>query len=139
VGGEADPGDDHRGGDYVTMLHGQCACGDVRYQADIGSGRRRYCTCVLCRLASGEAVVVGVDLPASALRWCAGEPVFYGAATSQLRHGFCANCGSALCTLRQDGTLSLDVSTLDDCAAIGVRSHVHADYRRGPAPLSMAL
>lgn len=122
----------------MTMLYGQCACGDVRYQADIGSGRRRYCTCVLCRLASGEAVVVGVDLPATALRWRAGGAVFYGT-TSQLRHGFCANCGSALCTLRQDGTISLDVSTLDDCAAIGVRSHVHADYHTGPAPLSMAL
>jgi hypothetical protein len=122
----------------MTMLHGQCACGEVRYEADIGSGRRRYCACVLCRLAFGEAVVVGVDLPASALRWCAGEAVFYGA-TSQLRHGFCANCGSALCALRQDGAVSLHVSTMDDCATIGVRSHVHANYRMRPAPLSMVL
>jgi len=122
----------------MTMLHGQCACGDVRYQVDIADGRRRYCDCSLCRLAFGEAVVVGVDLPATALRWCAGEPVFYGA-SSQARHGLCANCGSALCTLRQNGTVSLDVSTMDECAAIGVRSHVHATYRTGPAPLSMTL
>jgi hypothetical protein len=122
----------------MTILHGQCACGEVRYEADIGSGRRRYCSCVLCRLACGEAVVVGVDLPASALRWRAGKAVFYGA-TNQLRHGFCANCGSALCTLRQDGTVSLHVSTMDDCAAIGVRSHVHADYPTAPVSLSMAV
>jgi|SRR5512139_4042740 len=122
----------------MMMLHGQCACGDVRYQADVARGRRRYCGCSLCRLALGEAVVVGVDVPAAALRWCEGEAVFYGAA-SQVRHGFCANCGSALCTLRQDGTVSLDVSTMDECAAIGVRSHVHATYRTGHAPLSMGL
>ena len=121
----------------MTMLHGQCACGDVRYRADIDGSRKRYCACALCRLASGNAVVVGVDLPAAALHWCAGEAVFYGA-TSQLRHGFCANCGSALCTLRQDGTVSLEASTLDACATLGVRSHVHADYLAGSMPLAMA-
>jgi hypothetical protein len=120
------------------VLRGQCACGDVRYQADIANGRRRYCDCSLCRLAFGEAVVVGVDLPAAALRWSDGEAVFYGA-SGQRRHGFCANCGSALCTLLQDGTVSLDASTMDACAAIGVRSHVHAIYRTGPAPLSLTL
>lgn len=121
----------------MTMLQGQCACGDVRYQAEVDHGRRRYCGCSLCRLALGEAVVVGVDLPAAAVHWWEGDAVFYGAA-SQVRHGFCANCGSALCTVRQDGMVSLEVSTLDESAAIGVRSHIHATYRTEPASWPMA-
>ncbi len=99
----------------MTMLRGQCACGDMHYQADIANGRRRDGDCSLCRLASGEAVVmVGVDLPATALRWCAGAAVFYGA-SSQARHGFCAHCGSVLCTSsRQESVWACRLDDMND-------------------------
>jgi len=34
--------------------------------------------------------------------------------------------------------VSLEVSTLDESAAIGVRSHIHATYRTKPASWPMA-
>ncbi|HEX5307089.1 MAG TPA: GFA family protein [Dyella sp.] len=118
----------------MDRLYGRCACGDVRYSADIGSSQRCFCSCALCRLASGEPVVVGVQVPAAALHWCAGTAVFYGRPSST-RQGLCAKCGTSLCTLQPDGSVSLDVSTMEECSAIGVRSHVRATYDRTDAPL----
>lgn len=116
----------------MALFKGSCACGTIRYQADASPCRRRHCDCALCRHAIGEAVVLGVDFPASSVRWLGNPPVFYAGA-GRTHQGICANCGSALCTVGADDVISVNVRTLDEAADIAPRSHVHARYDAWPA------
>ena len=109
----------------MTILRGRCACGALRFEADAVPMRRRHCDCSLCRDMPGEAVVVGVDLPASTLRWFGEAPVLYHG-TGAGAHAVCAVCGSGLAHLDGLGTISLEASAIDEATDIGPRSHVHA-------------
>jgi hypothetical protein len=73
----------------------------------------------------GEAVVIGVDLAASTLRWFGEAPVLYHGAGDGA-HAVCAVCGSGLAHLDSLGTVSLEASAIDEAIDIGPRSHVHA-------------
>lgn len=109
----------------MTILHGRCACGALRFEAEAGTLRRRRCDCALCRYVSGEAVVTAVDLPTSTLRWFGDAPVLYRG-TCRGTHAVCAVCGSGMAHVDRFGTVSLEASVIDEAIDIGPRSHVRA-------------
>ncbi len=95
---------------FEAALSGGCQCGAVRYRA---ARMEQYvvCHCRMCQKAFGNyfAPLVVVD----GLEWTRGEPSFFRS-SNKARRGFCAECGTPLCYLGEDGTYEMSGGSFDD-------------------------
>jgi hypothetical protein len=81
----------------MSLHHGSCLCGGIRYELDYEPEAIARCHCRLCRKASGSAYVAVAVVPAAALRIIAGTELLKPFASSPgKRRVFCANCGSPI-------------------------------------------
>ncbi|HET6632135.1 MAG TPA: GFA family protein [Rhodanobacteraceae bacterium] len=111
----------------MTHYAGGCLCGAVRYEADAEPINPHYCHCGSCRRASGAPVVGWANFPESEFRWTHGAPRLR-ASSSVMRRGFCAECGSQLCCVEDDGYVCVTIASLDDPAAVAPRYHIHVQH-----------
>lgn len=81
----------------LSVVHGSCLCGEVRFSATLPSKWVAHCHCTYCRRAHGAPFVtwagfseasVCVDPKGRALTWYESSP---GA-----QRGFCSRCGSPI-------------------------------------------
>jgi hypothetical protein len=99
-------------------LKGGCACGKIRYEANVAPLFGGLCCCRACQRATGTAYNAVVGVPAAALQVTQGEPKYYDTAADSggtLRRAFCADCGSALFNRPSNAPIaSIAVGSLDD-------------------------
>ncbi|HEY2835949.1 MAG TPA: GFA family protein [Rhizomicrobium sp.] len=80
-------------------IHGQCHCGELRYEAEIDPGQVSICHCSDCQILTGTAYRVSVPAKASDFHILNGVPKIYvktaesGNARAQ---AFCATCGTPI-------------------------------------------
>ncbi|MFZ1295272.1 MAG: GFA family protein [Pseudomonadales bacterium] len=111
------------------MLHGQCLCGEVRYEASGAGGAMWYCHCRACRKSSGVGFATWIEAPG--IRWLAGEQqVTRFSASPALVRAFCERCGSVLPALAaHGGSALLPAGGLEDTGARQPCCHAHASER----------
>lgn len=111
----------------VQAMSGGCACGRIRFEADV-SGRDAYlCHCRMCQRASGNVSLAMVGIEQAAVRW-AREPDWYRSSPIAQRP-FCATCGTSLGFRYDKGTTKMDltVASFDDPSGFRPTSHFGAE------------
>jgi hypothetical protein len=84
-----------------TVLHGECLCGDVRYECTGDPENASYCHCDDCKKATGGPYTVGVLVQADKLSIVSGKVKGYTTIADsgrKITRWFCPKCGSPLFT-----------------------------------------
>jgi hypothetical protein len=109
-------GELNRKGEVMTLYHGGCHCGRVRYSVELdGLGKPVACNCSRCqKLAS---LLVFAPASAFTLEKGDGETTEYLFNHKTIQHLFCRTCGieSFALSRRPDGTemVAINVNCLD--------------------------
>ena len=94
-------------------MDGGCACGRVRFTAQVDSDEAYLCHCRMCQRASGNVSLAMIGLPVANVRWH-HEPDWY-ASSAIARRPFCASCGTSLgFHYFESGGMDLTVASFDD-------------------------
>ena len=111
------------GAGAVTSRAGGCACGQVRFTAEVSDTDAYLCHCRMCQRASGNVSLAMVGIAQDAVRWTA-EPDWYHSSPIAERP-FCAQCGTSLGFRYKDGTAKMDltVAAFDDPSPFKPTSH----------------
>jgi hypothetical protein len=111
----------------MTLMTGGCACGRVRFVADIDSVDAELCHCRMCQRASGNVSLALVGVRQDAIVW-ASEPDWYDSSAIAQRP-FCSRCGSSLGFRYREGTEKMDltVASFDDPSAFVPKYHFGAE------------
>jgi len=78
-------------------VHGECHCGDIKFEAEVDPANARICHCTDCQTMSGSAFRTGISAPAETLRMISGTPTRYIKTADsgiQRAHMFCGRCGT---------------------------------------------
>ena len=112
-----------RGAGAVTRMAGGCACGRVRFTAEVSDTDAYLCHCRMCQRASGNISLAMVGIAQDAVGWDR-EPDWY-ASSAIAERPFCASCGSSLGFRYKDGTAKMDltVAAFDDPSRFKPTSH----------------
>jgi hypothetical protein len=106
-----------------ATTQGGCACGRIRFTAEVESDAAYLCHCRMCQRASGNVSLAMVGVEQAAVRW-SREPDWYRSSAIAERP-FCASCGTSLGFRYVEGTTKLDltVASFDDPARFRPSSH----------------
>jgi len=104
-------------------MTGGCACGRIRFEAEIDSDEAYLCHCRMCQRASGNVSLAMKNVPQADVRW-SHEPDWYRSSAIAQRP-FCAGCGTSLGFRYDTGTdkMDLTVAAFDDPARFAPTSH----------------
>lgn len=108
-------------------MSGGCACGRVRFEAEVEGTDAYLCHCRMCQRASGNVSLAMVGIEQAAVRW-SREPDWYRSSPIA-RRPFCAACGTSLGFQYDDKTTRMDltVASFDDPSAFRPTSHFGAE------------
>ena len=107
-------------------MRGGCACGAVRFEAEVDSDDAYLCHCRMCQRATGSVSIAFTNLPQGAVRWVSG-PDWYDSSPIA-RRPYCAACGSSLGFQYDNGpNLDLTVAAFDDPTRFKPTSHFGAE------------
>ena len=96
-----------------ARMSGGCACGKVRFEADIADDDAYLCHCRMCQRATGSISIAFKNLPKSSVRWVS-EPDWYQSSPIAVRP-YCAGCGASLGFQYPDSeNMDLTVAAFDD-------------------------
>jgi hypothetical protein len=111
----------------VQAMSGGCACGRIRFEAEVSSQDAYLCHCRMCQRASGNVSLAMVGIEQAAVRW-AREPDWYRSSPIAQRP-FCAACGTSLGFRYDKGTTKMDltVASFDDPSGFRPTSHFGAE------------
>lgn len=98
----------------TTTMTGGCACGRVRFSAQVASPDAYLCHCRMCQRATGSVSIAFHNLPQAAVTW-EGEPDWYRSSPIAKRP-FCAGCGTSLgfAYVEDSAKLDLTVASFDE-------------------------
>lgn len=108
-------------------MPGGCACGRIRFEAEVESDKAYLCHCRMCQRASGNVSLAMIGVEQAGVSW-SREPDWYRSSPIAERP-FCAGCGTSLGFRYDDGTTKLDltVASFDDPARFRPTSHFGAE------------
>lgn len=108
-------------------MTGGCACGRVRFEAEIDSDEAYLCHCRMCQRASGNVSLAMKNVPQAAVRWSV-EPDWYRSSPIAQRP-YCAACGTSLGFRYDTDTdkMDLTVAAFDDPSRFVPNSHFGAE------------
>ena len=108
-------------------MTGGCACGRIRFAADIDSDEAYLCHCRMCQRASGNVSLAMKNVPQADVRW-SHEPDWYRS-SAIARRPFCAACGTSLGFRydRDTDRMDLTVAAFDDPSRFRPASHFGAE------------
>ena len=104
-------------------MTGGCACGRIRFEAEIDSDEAYLCHCRMCQRASGNVSLAMKNVPQAAVRW-SHEPDWYRSSPIAKRP-FCSTCGTSLGFRYDSDTdqMDLTVAAFDDPSRFKPTSH----------------
>lgn len=105
-------------------VDGQCHCGEITYEAEVGIDDIAICHCLDCQRLSGSAFRANVLARADAFRIRTGTPRQYvktGDSGAKRLHAFCGTCGSPVysCAVENPQTYTLRVGALNQREMLG--------------------
>ena len=111
----------------MTLMAGGCACGRIRYRAEVTSDDAYLCHCRMCQRASGNISLAMIGIDSSAVAW-EHEPAWYDSSPIAQRP-YCAACGTSLGFRYHDTTSKMDltVASFDDPSRFVPTSHFGAE------------
>ena len=111
----------------MASMTGGCACGRVRYSAQIEDDEAYLCHCRMCQRASGNVSLALKTLKAASVRW-EREPDHYQSSPIA-RRGYCRDCGTSLTFQYLEGTdkMDLTVASFDDPSRFTPAHHFGAE------------
>ncbi|MEA1071253.1 GFA family protein [Sphingomonas sp. LY160] len=109
----------------MTMAGG-CACGAVRFEAEIAEDDAYLCHCRMCQRATGSVSIAFKNLAQKDMRWLSG-PDWYDSSPIAKRP-YCAKCGTSMGFQFKEGpNLDLTVAAFDDPSRFKPTSHFGAE------------
>ena len=104
-------------------MQGGCACGRIRYTAQINSSDAYLCHCRMCQRASGNISLAMVNVRIADVAWKV-EPDYYDSSAIAERP-YCATCGTSLGFRFKDVDewMDLTVASFDDVSGFRPTSH----------------
>ena len=111
----------------AEQMTGGCACGKVRYTAEVEPGEAYLCHCRMCQRSTGSVSIAFVNARLGGVRW-EGEPDWYDSSPIA-RRPFCAQCGTSLGFMFRDASdkLDLTVASFDDPSPFTPKHHFGAE------------
>lgn len=111
----------------MTLMSGGCACGKVRFQAEVESDEAYLCHCRMCQKASGNVSLALFNLKQAKVRWLSG-PDWYESSPIAKRP-YCSACGTALGFRFNEGSENMDltVAAFDEPTHFRPTSHFGAE------------
>ena len=97
----------------AESMKGGCACGRIRFTAEIEDDEAYLCHCRMCQRASGNVSLAFKNLKKGKVSW-ASEPDWYKSSPIA-RRPFCSQCGTSLGFEYPDSpNMDLTVAAFDD-------------------------
>jgi len=93
----------------AEAMTGGCACGRVRYTAQIHDYDAYLCHCRMCQKASGAPFASFADIEHADFRWTKGKPTAFRS-SSVAERDFCRDCGTPL-SFRRIGGPRIEIMT----------------------------
>ena len=108
-------------------MEGGCACGRIRFEADVAKDDAYLCHCRMCQRASGNISLAMLGIEQANVRW-SQEPDWYRSSAIAERP-FCSSCGTSLGFRYVDGTTRMDltVAAFDDPSRFRPTAHFGAE------------
>ena len=92
----------------TSNMQGGCACGKVRFEAEVDNDEAYLCHCKMCRHATGGASIAFVSVRLDRLVW-ETEPDWYRSSPIAERP-FCRTCGTPLGFRFIEGAANMDIT-----------------------------
>ena len=106
----------------MTAMTGGCACGRVRFEAEVESDEAYLCHCRMCQRATGSLSIAFKNLPQAKLRWLSG-PDWYESSPIAKRP-YCSECGTSLGFQFKEGpNMDVTVAAFDEPGRFEPTSH----------------
>lgn len=97
----------------MTEMSGGCACGRIRFTAQVERDDAYLCHCRMCQRATGSISIAFIGIAKAAVRWDR-EPDYY-VSSPIARRPYCRECGTSLGFEFPDSeTMDLTVASFDD-------------------------
>jgi hypothetical protein len=111
----------------AEVMAGGCACGRVRFAAQIADGEAYLCHCRMCQRATGSVSIAFKNVRQADVRWEA-EPDWYDSSPIA-RRPFCSKCGTSFgFVFTQDSDkMDLTVASFDDPSRFIPKHHFGAE------------
>ena len=107
-------------------MGGGCACGKVRYEAEVDSDDAYLCHCRMCQRATGSVSIAFKNVPQAKMNWLS-EPDWYDSSPIA-RRPYCASCGTSFGFQFKEGpNLDVTVASFDDPSRFRPTSHFGAE------------
>ena len=111
----------------AETMHGGCACGRIRFAAEVAGDEAYLCHCRMCQRASGNVSLAMVGIEQADVKW-SSQPDWYRSSPIAQRP-FCATCGTSLGFRYDKDTTRMDltVASFDDPGRFRPTSHFGAE------------
>jgi len=110
----------------MTTMTGGCACGKVRFEAEVDDDEAYLCHCRMCQRATGSVSIAFKNLKQAKMRWLSG-PDWYDSSPIA-RRPYCASCGTSLGFQFNEGpNIDLTVAAFDEPGIFKPTSHFGAE------------
>ena len=111
----------------TAMMQGGCACGKVRFEAEVSDDEAYLCHCRMCQRATGSVSIALKNVEQARMRWLSG-PDWYDSSPIA-RRPYCRECGTSLGFQFREGSKNLDltVASFDDPSRFKPRHHFGAE------------
>jgi hypothetical protein len=111
----------------TETMTGGCACGKVRFTAQIANDEAYLCHCRMCQRATGSVSIAFKNLPQANLTWNSG-PDWYDSSPIAKRP-YCRECGTSFGFQFKEGSENMDltVASFDDPSRFRPTSHFGAE------------
>ena len=111
----------------AERITGGCACGRIRYTANIDDQHAYLCHCRMCQRATGSISIAFKNVKQADVTWSA-EPAWYQSSPIAERP-YCRDCGTSLGFRFKDGSENMDltVGSFDDPTPFKPTHHFGAE------------
>jgi hypothetical protein len=111
----------------AEQMTGGCACGRVRFTAQVDSDEAYLCHCRMCQRATGSISIAFANLKTANVSW-ETEPDWYDSSPIA-RRPFCNCCGTSLGFRFKEGSENMDltVASFDDPSRFVPKHHFGAE------------
>lgn len=111
----------------ADAMTGGCACGRVRFTAQVDDDEAYLCHCRMCQRATGSVSIAFKNFKAANVAWDA-EPDWYESSPIA-RRPYCRECGTSLGFRFKHGSENMDltVASFDDPSRFRPTSHFGAE------------